>query len=117
VNGLGQQVVAEAARHAGAPYVYGASGPSTFDCSGFTMYVVGRLGRSLPHSSAAQYVVTPRISATAKQPGDLLFFFTGGSVTHVGIYAGGSYVWASPHSGDVVRLQPIYAAYAVGRVS
>ncbi len=114
---FGQQVLAEAARHAGAPYVYGAAGPATFDCSGFTMYVFGRLGRSLPHSSAAQYAVTPRISASAKQPGDLLFFFTGGSVTHVGIYAGGNSMWASPHSGDVVKLQPIYAAYAVGRIS
>lgn len=114
---FGQQVVAEAARHAGAPYVYGAAGPTTFDCSGFTMYVFGRLGRSLPHNSAAQYAATPRISASAKQPGDLLFFFTGGSVTHVGIYAGGNSMWASPHSGDVVKLQSIYAAYAVGRVS
>jgi cell wall-associated NlpC family hydrolase len=114
---FGQQVLAEAARHAGAPYVYGAAGPTTFDCSGFTMYVFGRLGRSLPHNSAAQYAATPRIPASAKAPGDLLFFFTGGSVTHVGIYAGGNSMWASPHSGDVVKLQPIYAAYAVGRVS
>lgn len=114
---FGQLVVAEAARYAGAPYVYGAAGPTTFDCSGYTMYVFARLGRSLPHNSAAQYAVTPRISASAKAPGDLLFFFTGGSVTHVGIYAGGNSMWASPHSGDVVKLQPIYAAYAVGRVS
>ena len=50
-----QRVVAEAAKHRGAPYQYGAAGPTRFDCSGFTMYVFSRFGKRLPHSSAAQY--------------------------------------------------------------
>lgn len=112
---LGEQIVGYAAQFTGRPYVYGASGPNSFDCSGYTMYVYAKFGVRLPHSSAQQYATTPRIAASAKAPGDLLFFKTGGTVTHVGIYAGGNDMYAAPHSGDVVKRQPIYAAYEVGR--
>ena len=50
-------------------------------------------------------------------PGDLVFFFTGGSVTHVGIYLGGNIMLAAPHTGDVVKRETIYSAnVAFGRV-
>lgn len=114
---LGQRAVAEAKRHQGAPYAYGAAGPSRFDCSGFTMYVFSRLGKRLPHSSSQQAGVVRAVSASAKRPGDLIFTYHGSTIGHVGIYAGGSSMWASVQSGDVVRLQSFAGrTYRVGRV-
>jgi cell wall-associated NlpC family hydrolase len=112
-----ERVLQEAARHKGAPYQYGAAGPNTFDCSGFTMYVFGQFGISLPHNAAAQYSRTRHISSAAKRPGDLIFFTGSGGIYHVGIYAGGGQMWAATHSGDVVRYESIYqASYVVGRI-
>ena len=113
----GTAVVQEAARHNGQPYVYGAMGPDRFDCSGFTRYVFSRFGKSLPHSSAAQYGYVTHIAKTSKQVGDILFFrSSSGSINHVGIYAGGSYMWDAPKAGDHVRKRVIYSSnYSVGR--
>ena len=99
------------------PYVYGGSTPRGFDCSGLTGYVYGLLGISLPRSAAAQYGATTRIARSQAVPGDLVFFFTGGTVTHVGIYLGGNMMLAAPHTGDVVKRETIYTAnVAFGRV-
>jgi len=115
--GFAQRVLQEAARHKGAPYQYGAAGPNTFDCSGFTMYVFGKFGVHLSHNAASQYGETRHIPSSAKQPGDLIFFTGSGGIYHVGIYAGGGQMWAATHSGDVVRYESIYeASYVVGRV-
>ena len=113
----GTAVVQEAARHNGQPYVYGAMGPTRFDCSGFTKYVFSRFGKTLPHSSASQCGSVQHIAKTSKQVGDILFFrSSSGSINHVGIYAGGSYMWDAPKSGDHVRKRAIYSSnYAVGR--
>ncbi len=85
----------------GAYYTHGGSGPSGFDCSGFTAYVFGKMGISLPHSSSAQRSMVQSVSNP--QPGDLVFVYNGGggSVGHVAIYAGGGYWWeaANPSSG------------------
>jgi cell wall-associated NlpC family hydrolase len=114
---LSERVLAEARRHAGAPYAYGAAGPNRFDCSGFTMYVFGRVGISLPHSSAQQARVARPVPDADKRPGDLIFTYHGRTIGHVGIYAGGSQMWAAVESGDVVRLQTFAdRAYSVGRV-
>jgi cell wall-associated NlpC family hydrolase len=111
------RVLQEAARHHGAPYQYGAAGPNTFDCSGFTMYVFGKFGISLPHNAASQYGYTHHISSAEKRPGDLIFFTGSGGIYHVGIYDGGGEMWAATHSGDVVRLESIYeSSYVVGRI-
>ena len=113
----GTSVVQEAARHAGKPYSWGASGPSTFDCSGFTSYVFARLGRTLPRTSGSQRAAVQSIPNDAKQPGDLIFTARGGRVTHVGIYAGGSEMWSPVQSGDHVRKQAFgHRVYTVGRV-
>jgi len=113
---FGRSVVEEAARHHGAPYQYGAAGPYRFDCSGFTMYVFGRFGISLPHNAASQYDSVRHVSRSSLRLGDLVFFDRGGGIYHVGIYAGGGRMWAATHSGDVVRLESIHAApYVVGR--
>ena len=114
----GARVVAEASKHRGKPYVYGATGPSRFDCSGFTRYVYSRLGKALPRTSTAQYRATRRIAKSGKQAGDLIFTRSrGGRIGHVGIYAGGGRFWVAPKAGDVVKLQRIYTSnYTVGRV-
>ena len=114
---LGQKAVAEAKRHRGQPYQYGAAGPTRFDCSGFTRYVYSRLGRSLPHNSGAQHDATKRVANGAKRPGDLIFTYRSGRITHVGLYAGGTDMWSPVQTGDHVRLQSFSGrTYTVGRV-
>src|SRR4051812_24996954 len=114
---LGERAVAEAKRHQGQAYQYGAAGPTRFDCSGFTRYVYSRLGKSLPHNSGAQHDSTERVANSAKRPGDLIFTYRGGQVTHVGIYASGTEMWSPVKTGDHVRLQSFSGrAYSVGRV-
>ncbi len=112
------RVLALAAALRGRPYVWGAAGPSRFDCSGFTMYVLARAaGRHLPHSAAGQYAVSRHEAKSAVRPGDLVFFLHGGHVYHVGIYAGHGLMWHAPHPGDHVRLAPVYSSsWAAGRV-
>ena len=113
----GSAAVQEASRHHGQPYVYGASGPTRFDCSGFTLYVFSRFGKRLPHSSSAQYGAVRHIPKSDKQVGDLIFIRdSSGSIGHVGIYAGNGTMWDAPKRGDVIRHRAIYSSnYVVGR--
>jgi peptidoglycan DL-endopeptidase CwlO len=116
---LGDKAVAIAANQKGDPYKWGADGPGSFDCSGLTKFVYGKLGKYLPHSSKAQYSTTyvRRLAKSDKAPGDLIFIHSGGSIYHVGIYAGSGKWWVAPKAGDVVKLQTIYTtSYYVGRV-
>ena len=104
----GAEAVELASHEAGDPYVYGAAGPSAFDCSGLTMYVYAQLGVSLPHSAAAQAAMATPVSDPV--PGDLVFFSDGGSVYHVAIYAGDGMIWHAPHPGTSVSLEPIWTS-------
>ena len=116
---LGERAVALAAKQKGDPYVFGATGPHAFDCSGLTQWVYGKLGKRLPRNSAAQYSTTyvERVSRSAKQPGDLIFIHSGGRIFHVGIYAGAGRFWVAPKAGDRVELQTIWtSSYYVGHV-
>ncbi|MBO1332389.1 C40 family peptidase [Streptomyces sp. VRA16 Mangrove soil] len=97
-----------AASKKGSPYKWGATGPHRFDCSGLTLYSFKRAGKKLPRTAAQQYNKTRHISASHRQRGDLVFFYSGRSVYHVGIYAGKGRIWHSPKTGDVVRLQKIW---------
>jgi cell wall-associated NlpC family hydrolase len=112
------KVLAYAASLRGRPYHYGASGPSSFDCSGFTRFVFAHsVGTDLIHSSAAQYAHSIKIAKSAIRPGDLVFYTSGGSVYHVGIYAGGGLIWDAPHTGLTVRLEKIAtSSWVAGRV-
>lgn len=117
---LQQQALAEVQKHTGKAYRWGAAGPTRFDCSGLTMYVYSRLGRSLPHNSKAQSTArgVRLIPNMTKKPGDLIFAYRDGAIRHVGIYAGGAYFYAAVQSGDVVRKQSFHGRqYQVGRVS
>jgi cell wall-associated NlpC family hydrolase len=111
------EVLRIAASRQGAPYVYGAAGPSTFDCSGFTQWVYTRVGRQLPHNAEAQSQSVRHVPASARRPGDLVFFSSGGHVYHVGIYAGGDSIWHSPHTGSSVHRERLWThAVSYGRV-
>lgn len=86
---------------AGKPYVWGATGPESFDCSGLVMYALKKaFGISYPHYSGSQYAASTHISKSDAKPGDLVFWGKGGS-EHVGVYAGGSnyYSAQSPSQG------------------
>ena len=117
-SSVGEQAVALAAQQAGKPYRYGSTGPSSFDCSGFTTYIYStRLGKSIPRTSAQQAAALPAVAQSAKRPGDLLFFRSGGRISHVSIYAGGNQMWDAPTAGNVVRKRAIYTgSYTVGRI-
>ena len=96
-----------ASKH-GDPYVYGAAGPNRFDCSGLTSYAFKKAGRTIPRTAQAQYNASHHISKASLKPGDLVFFHSGRSVYHVGIYAGGGKIWHAPHTGTVVKLEKIW---------
>lgn len=103
-----------AARHElGDPYVYGAEGPSTFDCSGLMQYVFGQVGIKLPRTAAEQQDAAAKVSAPV--PGDLVFW--GDPATHVALYIGSGKMIAAPHSGAVVQIQDVYGSPTYGRVS
>ena len=112
----GQLILNNAATHYGQPYVYGATGPSSFDCSGFTGYIFRQFGYVLPRTSQDQSNAVTHIPQNQAQLGDLIFFYDGGGVYHVGIYAGNNQVYAATHTGDVVRPETIWtSSYYVGR--
>jgi cell wall-associated NlpC family hydrolase len=90
----------------GKPYRFGGSGPGSFDCSGLTMRAWGAAGVSLSHSSVAQQHQGKRVSLSALQPGDLVFW--GNPSYHVAIYIGGGRIIAAPHTGTVVQIQSIW---------
>jgi cell wall-associated NlpC family hydrolase len=113
----GAAIIAEAARHSGAPYVFGAAGPWAFDCSGFTQFVFKRFGRFLPHSATAQASHGFAVSKAAARPGDLVLFGGGGHYYHAAIYAGGGYMWDAATQGQPVARRRIYSqSYVVRRV-
>jgi cell wall-associated NlpC family hydrolase len=91
----------------GKPYVYAASGPDAYDCSGLTMAAYRAAGISLPHYSGAQYSMLPKVSLDAMQPGDLVFWGPGGG-SHVGLYIGNGLMIHAPHTGDVVKIAGVY---------
>ncbi|MEU6536004.1 NlpC/P60 family protein [Streptomyces sp. NPDC047000] len=90
----------------GSPYVYGATGPSSFDCSGLTSWAYAQAGVSIPRTSQAQANAGTRIySQSDLRVGDLVIFY--GDQHHVGLYAGNGQVLHAPRTGTVVRYEAI----------
>ena len=101
---MGQQVVDYAKQYLGCPYVYGASGPSSFDCSGFTSYVYKHFGYTLNRTASTQLSNGTSVAKSELQPGDLVFFKynTSKAASHVGIYVGGGqFIHASTNTYTV----------------
>ncbi|MFD7919094.1 NlpC/P60 family protein [Streptomyces sp. NPDC059740] len=99
------RAVAYAYAALGKPYVWGATGPSAFDCSGLTQAAWRAAGVSLPRTTYTQINVGRRVGRAELSPGDLVFFYSG--VSHVGIYVGGGQMIHAPHPGAPVRLAPL----------
>ncbi|MFI9648493.1 NlpC/P60 family protein [Streptomyces sp. NPDC052040] len=89
----------------GSPYVWGATGPSAFDCSGLVQAAYHSAGVSLPRTTYAQIGAGQRVPRSALRPGDLVFFYSG--VSHVGIYVGHGQMIHAPNPSAPVRLAPI----------
>ena len=105
-----QAVINLAKAQLGKPYVWGAEGPNSFDCSGLTHYVYKKAANvSLPRASKSQGTVGTYVSKSNLQPGDLVFFDSdyGNTISHVGIYIGNNEMIHSPKPGDVVKVTKI----------
>lgn len=102
------KVVKQAAKEIGKPYVWGATGPSSFDCSGLTQYTYKHaIGKVLPRTTYTQVNLGTRVSMKNLKKGDLLFWGPKNAPYHVGIYAGnGQYIHA-PQPGQNVRKQAL----------
>jgi cell wall-associated NlpC family hydrolase len=98
----------------GKPYVYGAAGPDSFDCSGLTMAAWGAAGVGLPHSSSAQYSSGAHISASQLQPGDLVFYYQ--PISHVGMYIGNGMIVNAENPSAGIRVAGLYSMPYVGAV-
>lgn len=102
-----QQVVAIARQQIGKPYVWGAAGPNSFDCSGLVQYVYRQVGVNLPRTATQQEYSGYSVSFNNLQPGDLMFWGNYGSAYHVGIYTGNGNVLFAPQPGQTVKEQPM----------
>ena len=105
-SGLGAVAVEEAMRHLGKPYLYGGSGPDSFDCSGLTMYAWAAAGVSLSHGADLQWYETTRVPIEQVVPGDLLFF--GDSVEgihHNAMYIGDGQMIEASQTGTPIRIR------------
>ncbi|MCX4818824.1 NlpC/P60 family protein [Streptomyces sp. NBC_01142] len=104
-NARAEQAIAYAYGALGKPYVWGATGPSSYDCSGLTQAAWRSAGVSLPRTTYTQISAGGRVSRSQLAPGDLVFFYSG--VTHVGLYIGGGNMIHAPRPGAPVRIAPI----------
>ncbi|MEU6847975.1 C40 family peptidase [Streptomyces sp. NPDC046716] len=97
--------IAYARQALGSPYVWGATGPNAFDCSGLTQAAYRAAGVSLPRTTYAQINAGQRVSRSQLQPGDLVFFYSG--ISHVGLYIGNGEMIHAPNPSAPVRIAPI----------
>lgn len=111
----GNEVVNYAYKFLGKPYVYGASGPNSFDCSGLTQYVYNKFGVGLSRTTYTQVNQGKKVDRSNLRPGDLVFFNTEGSISHVGIYVGGGDFIHAPRTGKPVMISSLSDGYYSGR--
>ena len=105
VSGRAGVAVQTALAQLGDPYVWGADGPDSFDCSGLMMYAWGKAGVSLPHSSSAQASEGRRVSKDQLMPGDLVFYYQ--PISHVAMYIGNGRIVHASRPGKPVKTDPI----------
>ncbi len=113
-SGRAAAAVAYAMAQVGDSYVYGAAGPSAFDCSGLTMMAWAQAGVALPHSSSMQYSSGSRVSSSDLQPGDLVFYYS--PISHVGMYIGNGMIVHAANPSSGVEVSELYSMPYVGAV-
>ena len=113
-SGRAKAAVAYAMAQVGKAYVYGAAGPSAYDCSGLTMRAWGAAGVALPHSSSAQYGTGPHIAESDLRPGDLVFYYS--PISHVGMYIGNGLIVNAENPSVGVKVTGLHTMPYVGAV-
>ncbi|MFH9609976.1 NlpC/P60 family protein [Streptomyces sp. NPDC017448] len=110
----GGEAVAYAVRQIGKPYVWGAEGPDSFDCSGLTSTAWSAAGRTIPRTSQEQWKRLPRVPLSSLRPGDLVVYFP--KATHVALYIGDGLVVQAPRPGARVKVSPLASNPVLGAV-
>ncbi|MGW1870133.1 NlpC/P60 family protein [Streptomyces mauvecolor] len=110
----GDRALAYAVEQIGKPYVWGAEGPESYDCSGLTSQAWAHAGREIPRTSQEQWAELPRVPLTSLRPGDLVVYFP--TATHVAMYLGDGLVVQAPRPGARVKVSPIAANPLLGAV-
>ena len=114
-NGAAGTAVQAAESQIGVPYQWGGESPGQgFDCSGLTQWSWRQAGVSIPRTADAQYQSVARVPLSAMEPGDLVFWGSGGYAQHVAIYIGSGDVVDAPSSGQDVQEQPIWSNGLLG---
>ncbi|MFI8433160.1 NlpC/P60 family protein [Streptomyces sp. NPDC079020] len=110
----GGEAVAFAVGQIGKPYVWGAEGPDSFDCSGLTSQAWASAGRAIPRTSQEQWRRLPKVSVASLRPGDLVVYFP--KATHVALYIGNGMVVQAPRPGSSVKVSPVASNPLLGAV-
>ncbi|GAA0626021.1 NlpC/P60 family protein [Streptomyces crystallinus] len=110
----GESALRYAVGQVGKPYVWGAEGPSSYDCSGLTSSAWAHAGREIPRTSQEQWASLRRVPLRALRPGDLVVYYPG--ATHVALYVGDGLVVQAPRPGARVKISPIAANPLLGAV-
>ena len=113
-NTIGAQALRWALTRRGDPYVWGAAGPSSFDCSGLVLWAYAKVGISLPHFTGDQWQMGVHVGRNQLEPGDLVFFYP--DIGHVGLYIGNGLMVDAPDFGEDVQVQPVMWNVFVGAV-
>ena len=110
----GGKAVAYAVEQLGKPYVWGAEGPETYDCSGLTSQAWSAAGRDIPRTSQEQWRRLPKVPLGSLRPGDLVVYFP--KATHVALYIGNGLVIQAPRPGATVKVSPLASNPLLGAV-
>jgi peptidoglycan DL-endopeptidase CwlO len=113
-NTIGAQALRWALTRRGDPYVWGAAGPGSFDCSGLVLWAYAKVGISLPHFTGDQWDMGVHVGRNQLEPGDLVFFYP--DIGHVGLYIGNGLMVDAPDFGEDVQVQPVMWSVYVGAV-
>ncbi|MFI7001883.1 NlpC/P60 family protein [Nocardia sp. NPDC050175] len=105
VPGSGTSALAAGLTRIGDPYVWGATGPNQFDCSGLVQWAFKQVGKNVPRTSSAQATYGTPVSKDELQPGDVVFFYS--DISHVGIYAGNGLMLHASTFGVPVAVAPM----------
>ena len=111
---VGTTALRAALTQRGKPYVWGAAGPDSYDCSGLVLWAFAQEGISLPHYTGDQWNSGMHVSRADLEPGDLVFFFA--DISHVGIYIGNGLMVDAPSTGQLVQVQAVFWDQYVGAV-